>query len=97
MFCAIIINGVISVKVTNEPGVLLRSERFFLRRLRLLATCFYVTRVGHYYYDERYNFLDNCDTALQESHKNFSLPMCVQERYSFKQHKSFLLNVDKLP
>lgn len=74
MFCAIIIDGVISVKVTNEPGVLLRSERFFSTPSATARNLFfYVTRVGHYYYDERYNFLDNCDTALQESHKNFFL------------------------
>ena len=62
------------MKVTNEPGVLLRSERFFSTPSATARNLFfYVTRVGHYYYDERYNFLDNCDTALQESHKNFFL------------------------
>ena len=62
------------MKVTNEPGVLSRSERFFYtpsttaRRL-----FFYVMRVGHSYYDERYNFLDGCAVAKQESHKNLFL------------------------
>ena len=30
-------------------------------------------RVGHYYYDARYNFLDSCDIAHLESHKNLFL------------------------
>lgn len=62
------------MKVTNEPGVLLRSERFFSTPSATARNLFFfVTRVGHYYYDERYNFLDNCDVAMQESHKNFFL------------------------
>lgn len=62
------------MKVTNEPGVLLRSERFFSTPSATARNLFYyVTRVGHYYYDGRYNFLDHCDTAQQESHKNFFL------------------------
>lgn len=62
------------MKVTNEPGVLSRSERFFYTPSTTARSLFfYVTRVGHYYYDERYNFLDSCDVAKQESHKNFFL------------------------
>lgn len=62
------------MKVTNEPGVLLRSERFFSTPSAMARSLFfYVTRVGHYYYDERYNFLDSCAVANQESHKNFFL------------------------
>lgn len=64
----------IALKVTNEPGVLSRSERFFSTpSATARALFFYVTRVGHYYYDERYDFLDTCDVARQESHKNFFL------------------------
>lgn len=62
------------MKVTNEPGVLSRSERFFYTPSTTARSLFfYVTRVGHYYYDERYNFLDSCDVAKQESQKNFFL------------------------
>ena len=64
----------IALKVTNEPGVLSRSERFFSTpSATARALFFYVTRVGHYYYDERYDFSDTCDVARQESHKNFFL------------------------
>lgn len=62
------------MKVLNEPGVLARSERFFSTpSATARGLFFYVTRVGHYYYDERYNFLDSCDVAHQDSHKNFFL------------------------
>lgn len=62
------------MKVLNEPGVLSRSERFFATPSATARRLFYyVTRVGHYYYDARYNFLDSCDIAHQESHKNFFL------------------------
>lgn len=62
------------VKVLNEAGVLARSERFFSTpSATARGLFFYVTRVGHYYYDEKYNFLDSCDVAHQESHKNFYL------------------------
>lgn len=62
------------MKVTNEPGVLLRSERFFSTPSAIARNLlFYVTRVGHYYYDDRYNFLDSCEVAKLESHKNFFL------------------------
>ncbi len=62
------------MKVLSEPGVLSRSERFFSTPSATARRLFYyVTRVGHYYYDERYNFLDSCDIAHQESHKNFFL------------------------
>lgn len=62
------------MKVTNEAGVLARSERFFSTPSATARNLFfYVTRVGHYYYDEQYNFLDSCDVAHQESHKNFFL------------------------
>lgn len=64
----------IALKVTNEPGVLSRSERFFSTpSATARALFFYVTRVGHYYYDERYDFSDTCDVARQESYKNFFL------------------------
>ena len=56
------------MKVTNEAGVLSRSERFFATPSATARSLFfYVTRVGHYYYDERYNFLDSCAVARQES------------------------------
>ena len=62
------------MKVTKEAGVLARSERFFSTPSATARNLFfYVTRVGHYYYDEQYNFLDSCDVAHQESHKNFFL------------------------
>lgn len=62
------------LKVTNEPGVLSRSERFFSTpSATARALFFYVTRVGHYYYDEHYDFSDTCDVARQESHKNYFL------------------------
>lgn len=62
------------MKVLNEPGVLSRSERFFATPSATARRLFYyITRVGHYYYDARYNFLDSCDIAHQESHKNFFL------------------------
>lgn len=65
---------VILLKVKNEPGVLSRSERFFSTpSATARALFFYVTRVGHYYYDEQYDFWDSCDIARQESHKNFFL------------------------
>ena len=48
-------------------------ERFFATpSATARGLFFYVTRVGHYYYDERYNFLDSCDVARQESHKTIS-------------------------
>nr|WP_297172478.1 AraC family transcriptional regulator [uncultured Agathobaculum sp.] len=62
------------MKVLNEAGVLSRSERFFATpSTTARGLFFYVTRVGHYYYDERYNFLDSSEVAHQESHKNFFL------------------------
>ena len=62
------------MKVFSEPGVLSRSERFFSTPSATARRLFYyVTRVGHYYFDERYNFLDSCDIAHLESHKNFFL------------------------
>ena len=62
------------MKVNNEPGVLSRSERFFSTPSATARTLFfYVTRVGHYYYDKHYDFSDTCDVAREESHKNFFL------------------------
>ena len=62
------------MKVNNEPGVLSRSERFFSTPSATARTLFfYVTRVGHYYYDKRYDFSETCDVAREESHKNFFL------------------------
>ena len=62
------------MKVFSEPGVLSRSERFFSTPSATARRLFYyVTRVGHYYYDARYNFLDSCDIAHLESHKNLFL------------------------
>ena len=44
--------------------MLSRSERFFSTPSATARRLFYyVTRVGHYYYDARYNFLDSCDIA----------------------------------
>ena len=75
IFCAIIEGGGgNAVKVFSEPGVLSRSERFFSTPSATARRLFYyVTRVGHYYYDARYNFLDSCDIAHLESHKNLFL------------------------
>ena len=62
------------MKVFSEPGVLSRSERFFSTPSATARRLFYyVTRVGHYYYDARYNFLDSCDIPHLESHKNLFL------------------------
>lgn len=62
------------MKVLGEPGVLIRSERFFstpsatARRL-----FFYVTRCGHYYCDAQYDFVDSCAVGKLDSHKNYFL------------------------
>lgn len=62
------------MKVLNEPGVLWRSERFFSTPSAMARSLFfYVTRCGHYYYDENYDFRDNCDISKLGSHKNFFL------------------------
>lgn len=62
------------MKVNNEAGVLSRSERFFATPSSLARKLlFYVTRCGHYYYDERYRFTDHCDIGKLESHKNYFL------------------------
>ena len=73
------------MKVLNEPGVLSRSERFFSTPSATARRLFYyVTRVGHYYYDARFNFLDSCDIAHQESHKNFFLAYIRSGRMYFE-------------
>ena len=74
ILCYHVEKDVSGMKVLNEAGVLARSERFFSTpSATARGLFFYVTRVGHYYYDEKYNFLDSCDVAHQESHKNFYL------------------------
>ena len=45
------------MKVTEEAGVLARSERFFATPGAVARGLFYyITRAGHYYYDENYDF-----------------------------------------
>lgn len=62
------------MKVTEEAGVLARSERFFATPGTVARGLFYyITRAGHYYYDENYDFRDNCEIAHLESHRNFYL------------------------
>lgn len=62
------------MKVHNEAGVLARSERFFATPSSLARKLlFYVTRCGHYYYDEHYRFTDHCAIGKLESHKNYFL------------------------
>lgn len=79
------------MKVTNEAGVLSRSERFFATpSATARGLFFYVTRVGHYYYDERYNFLDSCDVARQESHKNFFLSYIRSGTMHFETSQHFI-------
>ena len=52
------------MKVTEEAGVLARSERFFATPGTVARGLFYyITRAGHYYYDEHYDFRDNCEIA----------------------------------
>lgn len=78
------------MKVINEAGVLSRSERFFATPSATARSLFfYVTRVGHYYYDERYNFLDSCDVARQESHKNFFLTYVRAGAIHFETSQQF--------
>lgn len=78
------------MKVTNEAGVLSRSERFFATPSTTARSLFfYVTRVGHYYYDERYNFLDSCAVARQESHKNFFLTYVRAGSIHFETSQQF--------
>ena len=78
------------MKVLGEPGVLARSERFFSTPGAVARSLFYyVTRAGHYYYDENYDFRDNCEIAHLESHRNFYLlyvragTMCVHTDHEF--------------
>ena len=62
------------MKVLHEPGVLSQSERFFSTPSAIARRLFfYVTRCGHYYCDEHYDFKDTCDISRLESHKNFFL------------------------
>ena len=62
------------MKVFSEPGVLSLSERSFSTPSATARRLFYyVTRLGHYYYDARYNFLDRFDIDHLESHKHLFL------------------------
>lgn len=62
------------MKVLTEPGVLPRSERFFTTPSAAARRVFlYVTRCGHYYQDERYDFRYTCDIGQEESHRNYFL------------------------
>lgn len=62
------------MKVLHEAGVLSQSERFFSTPSAIARRLFfYVTRCGHYYCDEHYDFKDTCDISQLESHKNFFL------------------------
>lgn len=62
------------MKVQGEAGVLMQSERFFSTPSAIARRLFfYVTRCGHYYYDNHYDFRDTCHISKLESHKNFFL------------------------
>lgn len=62
------------MKVLNEPGVTYRSERFFSTPSSLARHLFlYMTRCGHYYCDEQYDFRDDCAVSQLDSHKNYFL------------------------
>lgn len=62
------------MKVTTEPGVLAPSERFFSTPSALAQQLFfYVTRSGHYYCNENYDFHHTSEVGQQESHRNFLL------------------------
>lgn len=62
------------MKVLGEPGVTIRSERFFSTPSALARQLFfYVTRCGHYYCDVPYDFHYDCEIGHLESHKNFYL------------------------
>ena len=62
------------MKIDNEPGVLPSSERFFGTPSETARrNFFYITRAGHYYYDQRYDFRYTSETARQKSHQNYFL------------------------
>ena len=89
------------MKVLGEPGVLARSERFFSTPGAVARRLFYyVTRAGHYYYDENYDFRDNCEIAHLESHRNFYLlyvragTMCVHTDHEFSVERGQAALVD---
>lgn len=89
------------MKVLGEPGVLARSERFFSTPGAVARSLFYyVTRAGHYYYDENYDFRDNCEIAHLESHRNFYLlyvragTMCVHTDHEFSVERGQAALVD---
>ena len=89
------------MKVTEEAGVLARSERFFATPGTVARGLFYyITRAGHYYYDENYDFRDNCEIAHLESHRNFYLlyvragTMCVHTDHEFSVERGQAALVD---
>ena len=89
------------MKVTEEAGVLARSERFFATPGTVARGLFYyITRAGHYYYDEHYDFRDNCEIAHLESHRNFYLlyvragTMCVHTDHEFSVERGQAALVD---
>ena len=56
---------------TNEPGVLLESDRFFNTPSTIAGKLFYyITRCGHYFCTSDYDFRDDCDIAQLPSHRN---------------------------
>lgn len=84
------------MKVFSEPGVLSRSERFFSTPSATARRLFYyVTRVGHYYYDARYNFLDSCDIAHLESHKNLFLTYVRSGTMYFETDQLYAPSADR--
>ena len=89
------------MKVTEEAGVLARSERFFATPGTVARGLFYyITRAGHYYYDKNYDFRDNCEIAHLESHRNFYLlyvragTMCVHTDHEFSVERGQAALVD---
>lgn len=62
------------MKVLSEPGVLPQSERYFSTPSTLARQLFfYVTRCGHYYLNEEYDFRDSCEVGRMESHRTYLL------------------------
>lgn len=62
------------MKIINESGVLPSSERYFSTPSAVARRLFYyITRCGHYYCSNEYDFRDTCETAHQKSHQNYLL------------------------
>lgn len=67
------------MKVTEEAGVLARSERFFATPGTVARGLFYyITRAGHYYYDENYDFRDNCEIGASRKPPQLLSALCAR-------------------